>query len=1281
MTIGIPKAEAQEEMTSKWGDMDDEETGDRRTGVGRTLTVDELRAATGALNGVQALFARGGATTRKVEATTIEAIRMIAGAAAPSLGLGGGVERNHPKATECRRKKMDFPPDIDEVVGSGQVCLALVTCLATPSEMEAMDNAIQKASAFMTNGGLKDILQSGGRYHESGMEKLRTCTSIERAMTKITIGEVEKKLSTIRSGDSRNGVGCNEITAQFAEFGEMVVELLESGKEKGATLSKQENDEQMSRVGALLSGTYEQTLHGEGGLCRVPRHDDLADSGKNGFLASVADLGNQRRMTEQAASFFESYQRHRERVGDIEARGPRFENWLIDNHYSLSQSDQWKKATGDEDAGTKQGGILGEMTVDALDLEFLEEMHKSSSHRDPGDVSRGVTNDPVSSGTRYGARRKLESGAEGSVTSAEEAKASGDADDGGQVGAGGDTPGRPNAGVSKGHSLVSMTPYSDKNQRLVQVAEKVLNDKDLVRDIGSLIAGIIAMGQALSKFRAKADRNQQDAIADRYLHKCEELSAILTSKHRSRQQFCVIFKLMTEISFSDEGKKAAVECGVIIREIMNGFRSWRTSDAGMLSLPLRNLRCPVLMSAVCKSGEEGGIDRYGAKVDRVTSFTHIHLLAIYDHFGGEKRQRDADQLKTVFRESQPPGNKWNNSVSESKVPSRPRRNHRVRSAVGAGGSLSDTRLPNGRRGEFRNVSTSERRQDGKAPLGKTIHPSILRGAGGNRYDAREPTHRSVKLNHMEGKTRMSLIDTYGPDVVVECKYCGCKNHENGCAIKTPSQGNKGFIKGKRDCETSTYTWQCYYLHHDQKIRICMNCRTFCGNARGRCQSKAVTGETMKESLALVGCDGRNLVATKQRPRGADLAAAKGKVGKPTHGTSNGTQGAYRKDRIGAPARGKRKPMGMHRSRRLQAVPIGGKTSLDDRRHELNVRMIACAEYQERCKSLLGEISECIDEGDTLVPISEEPEVGQEVNSDFTKGLVGISAECEEKLHHHLMETKLSDTNSGWMGEPGEMCRRMATCQIGEELEARVRSTIKEGSGDTNREVYESISEATCGKLMEHLIFEVGERAQYVHRIILKKFSGQGDQTLRKHIDDGTLNEIIGQAMSASHDLRVVEGDMLLGEDLVVGIIANTSGNDPGGLAEIIEGIYPESGPPGGIRGNAHLYMAGTSYIGQIEDGGTERNPIGYVAYLIAQRIPGKTIGVEGSEERYRLFKSALSDLYNQLDNRGLTTLGLPYKIGCTEKDGGDWRHYGHLISYEAALHPEVTDYLVSDGYQ
>lgn len=179
-------------------------------------------------------------------------------------------------------------------------------------------------------------------------------------------------------------------------------------------------------------------------------------------------------------------------------------------------------------------------------------------------------------------------------------------------------------------------------------------------------------------------------------------------------------------------------------------------------------------------------------------------------------------------------------------------------------------------------------------------------------------------------------------------------------------------------------------------------------------------------------------------------------------------------------------------------------------------MIACAEYQERCKSLLGDISECIDEGDTLVPISEEPEVGQEVNSDFTKGLVGISAECEEKLYDHLTETKQSDTNSGWANEPGEMCRRVTTCQLGEELEARVRSTVKAGSGGANGKVFESISEATCGKLMAHLIFEVGERAQYVHRIILKKFSGQGDETLRRHIDDGTLNEIIGKAMSTRH---------------------------------------------------------------------------------------------------------------------------------------------------------------------
>ena len=58
------------------------------------------------------------------------------------------------------------------MIGSGQVCLALVTCLATPSEMEAIDNAIQGASGYMANGGLKEILQSGGLYHESGMEKL-----------------------------------------------------------------------------------------------------------------------------------------------------------------------------------------------------------------------------------------------------------------------------------------------------------------------------------------------------------------------------------------------------------------------------------------------------------------------------------------------------------------------------------------------------------------------------------------------------------------------------------------------------------------------------------------------------------------------------------------------------------------------------------------------------------------------------------------------------------------------------------------------------------------------------------------------------------------------------------------------------------------------------------------------------------------------------------------------------------------------------------------------------
>ena len=115
--------------------------------------------------------------------------------------------------------------------------------------------------------------------------------------------------------------------------------------------------------------------------------------------------------------------------------------------------------------------------------------------------------------------------------------------------------------------------------------------------------------------------------------------------------------------------------------------------------------------------------------------------------------------------------------------------------------------------------------------------------------------------------------------------------------------------------------------------------------------------------------------------------------------------------------------------------------------------------------------------------------------------------------------------------------------------------MKVGSGDANGDDFESISEATCGKLMDHLIFEVGERAQYVHRIILKKFSCRGDQALRKHIDDGTLNEIIGQAMSSSHDLNVVEGDMLLGKDLVVGHLVNTSGNDHGGLAKIIEEKY------------------------------------------------------------------------------------------------------------------------------
>ena len=63
-------------------------------------------------------------------------------------------------------------------------------------------------------------------------------------------------------------------------------------------------------------------------------------------------------------------------------------------------------------------------------------------------------------------------------------------------------------------------------------------------------------------------------------------------------------------------------------------------------------------------------------------------------------------------------------------------------------------------------------------------------------------------------------------------------------------------------------------------------------------------------------------------------------------------------------------------------------------------MIACAEYQEKCKSLLGALSDCVEEGDTLGAISKEPEVGQDVNSDFTKGLVSFSAECEEKLYDH-----------------------------------------------------------------------------------------------------------------------------------------------------------------------------------------------------------------------------------------------------------------------------------------
>ena len=114
VTIRVPKTEAYKRMTSKWGDEDDEKTDDRKTGIGRSLTVDEAKAATGALNGIQALFEKGGSTTRKVEETMIEAIKMITGAAAPSLGLGAGVERNHPKAVEFRRRKMNIPQDIDD---------------------------------------------------------------------------------------------------------------------------------------------------------------------------------------------------------------------------------------------------------------------------------------------------------------------------------------------------------------------------------------------------------------------------------------------------------------------------------------------------------------------------------------------------------------------------------------------------------------------------------------------------------------------------------------------------------------------------------------------------------------------------------------------------------------------------------------------------------------------------------------------------------------------------------------------------------------------------------------------------------------------------------------------------------------------------------------------------------------------------------------------------------------------------------------------------------------
>ena len=52
-------------MTSKWGDDEDEKTGDRTTGIGKALTVDEAKAVTGALNGIQALFEEGGSTTSR----------------------------------------------------------------------------------------------------------------------------------------------------------------------------------------------------------------------------------------------------------------------------------------------------------------------------------------------------------------------------------------------------------------------------------------------------------------------------------------------------------------------------------------------------------------------------------------------------------------------------------------------------------------------------------------------------------------------------------------------------------------------------------------------------------------------------------------------------------------------------------------------------------------------------------------------------------------------------------------------------------------------------------------------------------------------------------------------------------------------------------------------------------------------------------------------------------------------------------------------------------------